>query len=208
MMNALIVMRRDHTHAWHSRPQNRVRPSPMPNVLCHETQSNWRALRTRTYDDILESPWSHHQYKYNEALLVASVNGMGGKKASVEWPVHRAILLGLGYAPCTETCTAPLDHVTVCLINLGFRSMPGGRACAARQAASNRQCLQTVAAELAALRHRRWVHSAIRRGGGGWRQVTGRWGGWVESGSGPGGVGGWGTQPSVQRTHYATQSGS
>ena len=95
-------------------------------------------------------------------------------------------------------------------INSGFRSMPlpGGRACAAKQAASNGQCMQDRCGRAVCTVEQ--AQGAFRdpEGGGGWGQGTGRCGGWAETQPGPVRVGGWGTQPSVQRTHYATQSGS
>ena len=95
------------------------------------------------------------------------------------------VTIRLGYAPCTETCTAPQAQHTACHLLTTTRGSgpcpyPGaGHVQLGRLLPVDNVC-KAEAAELTVLRHRRWMHSATRRGGGGggWGQGTGRCGGW------------------------------
>ena len=99
--------------------------------------------------------------------------------------------------------TSPTHSLSIADNNSGFRSMPlpGGRACAARQAASSRQCLHSGGGRADCTEVQALGAFSDPEGGGvgGGRALAGVVGG--EADPGPVRVGGWGTQPSVQRTH-------
>ena len=109
-------------------------------------------------------------------------------------------LFCLGYAPCTETCTAPqVQHTSCQLLTTTRGSGPcpypvAGHAQPGRLLPVDSVCI-AVAAGLTVLRHRRWVHSATRKGGGGWGQGTGRCGGC--GGRSRASMGGWVGDPTI-----------